>query len=436
MVVFFLTIFLIALLVSLIIFYFLKKSTKYVSITAVNKNIFNQQFSEINQDFKLGVINKNEFDIMKKELAQRVLKYSSNNNLNEKREIKVWANFIKIFSVPLIIIVSMVIYNYNGQPGLPDFPLSLRKENNIPDIFYKRALIDIDKQISKFKRNIDLYILKANTFSALKNNDKALSVWKYIINNFEEELDAEIMLSYGESIVQSSLNEENRIIIVDKAKEVFEQAAKLSYIDTEIGALSRFYIGLYEYQNDNIPLANSIWTSIIKSAPANAPWKNQLELQVEQLSKKQIDLQEQEIKSMVERLAERLYTTDSKDISEWQKLGRSYLVIEQFEEAAKAYRKAYDLDIKNLVSSKGLAESMLLNQNNNASIDDNIINLFKKILKEEENYPLALWVIAEHEIKLNNYDRAKILLNRVLIQLSEGTEEYNLVLNKLKEINK
>jgi len=330
----------------------------------------------------------------------------------------------------------MVIYNYNGQPGLPDFPLSLRKENNIPDIFYKRALIDIDKQISKFKRNIDLYILKANTFSALKNNDKALSVWEYIINNFEEELDAEIMLSYGESIVQSSLNEENRIIIVDKAKEVFEQAAKLSYINTEIGALSRFYIGLYEYQNDNIPLANSIWTSIIKSAPANAPWKKQLELQVEQLSKKQIALQNQEIKSMVERLAERLYSTDSKDISEWQKLGRSYLVIEQFEEAAKAYRKAYDLDIKNLVSSKGLAESMLLNQNNNASIDDNIINLFKKILKEEENYPLALWVIAEHEIKLNNYDRAKILLNRVLIQLSEGTEEYNLVLNKLKEINK
>ena len=436
MVVFFLTIFLIALLVSLIIFYFLKKSTKYVSITAVNKNIFNQQFSEINQDFKLGVINKNEFDIMKKELAQRVLKYSSNNNLNEKREIKVWANFIKIFSVPLIIIVSMVIYNYNGQPGLPDFPLSLRKENNIPDIFYKRAIIDIDKQIIKSKKNIDLYILKANTFSALKNNDKALSVWEYIINNFEEELDAEIMLSYGESIVQSSLNEENRIIIVDKAKEIFEQAAKLSNIDTEIGALSRFYIGLYEYQNDNIPLANSIWTSIIKSAPANAPWKKQLELQVEQLSKKQIALQNQEIKSMVERLAERLYSTDSKDISEWQKLGRSYLVIEQFEEAAKAYRKAYDLDIKNLVSSKGLAESMLLNQNNNASIDDNIINLFKKILKEEENYPLALWVIAEHEIKLNNYDRAKILLNRVLIQLSEGTEEYNLVLNKLKEINK
>ena len=89
MVVFFLTIFLIALLVSLIIFYFLKKSTKYVSITAVNKNIFNQQFSEINQDFKLGIINQEEFNLMKKELSRRVLKYSSHNDLGKNREIKV-----------------------------------------------------------------------------------------------------------------------------------------------------------------------------------------------------------------------------------------------------------------------------------------------------------------------------------------------------------
>jgi len=435
MVVFFITIFLIALVVSLIIFYFLKKSTKNVSITEVNKNIFNQQFSEINQDFKLGIINQEEFNLMKKELSRRVLKYSSHNDLGKNREIKVWANIIKIFSVPLIIILSIVIYNYNGQPGLPDLPLSSRYENNIPDIFYKRAIIDIDKQINTSKNNIDLYILKANTFSALKNNDKALSIWEYIINNFEPELDAEIMLSYGESIVQSSLNEENRIIIVDKAKEIFEKAAKLSNIDTEIGALSRFYIGLYEYQKDNIPLANSIWNAVIKSAPANAPWKKQLELQVQQLSKKQIGLQDQEIKLMVERLAERLYSTNSKDISEWQKLGRSYLVMGQLEEASKAYKKAYDLDINNIDSAKGLAESMLLNQNSNASIDDNILNLFEKILKEEENYPLALWVIAEHEIKLNNYDKAKILLNRLLIQLSEETEEYNLVLNKLKEIN-
>lgn len=435
MAIFFLIIFLIALFVSLIIFYFLIKPTKYISVSEVKKSIFNQQFTEINQDFELGVINKEEFDLMKNELSRRVLKYSSNDDLIEKKVIKAWFSFIKIFSIPFIIILSVAIYNFNGQPGLPDLPLASRIENNIPDIFYKKAIINIDKQINKSKNNIDLYILKANTFSVLKNNDEALSIWEYIINSFEKELDAEIFLSYGEAIVQVSINEENRITIVDKAKEVFENAAKLSNIDTEVGALSRFYIGLYEYQNDNIALANNIWNKIIEAAPINAPWKNQLELQVQQLSKKQID-QDQEIKSMVERLAERLYSENSKDINEWQKLGRSYLVIGQLENATKAYKKAYNLDKNNIDSIKGLAESMLLNIDINTSIDNKIINLFEKILREEENYPLALWVIAEHEIKLNNYDKAKVLLNRLLIQLSEDTEEYNLVLNKLKEISK
>ena len=58
----------------------------------------------------------------------------------------------------------------------------------------------------------------------------------------------------------------------------------------------------------------------------------------------------------------------------------------------------------------------------------------KDILSKEENYPLALWVVAEHEIILNNYKRAKKLLNRLLIQLSEDSFFFN-VLNKIKEIN-
>ena len=53
----------IALFFSLIIFYFLKKSTKNLSVGEVNKNIFKQQFNEISKDFKIGVINQNLLDL-------------------------------------------------------------------------------------------------------------------------------------------------------------------------------------------------------------------------------------------------------------------------------------------------------------------------------------------------------------------------------------
>ena len=107
------------------------------------------------------------------------------------------------------------------------------------------------------------------------------------------------------------------------------------------------------------------------------------------------------------------------------------------------FKKSVQIEIKlaslrntnNIDSAKGLAESLLLGQADNKNVNNNIIILFENILSKEENYPLALWVVAEHEIILNNYKRAKKLLNRLLIQLSEDSEEYNLVLNKIKEIN-
>ncbi|MCH2678897.1 MAG: tetratricopeptide repeat protein, partial [Alphaproteobacteria bacterium] len=325
-------------------------------------------------------------------------------------------------------------YHYNGQPGLPDLPLSERKDGILPVIFYERAIIDIDKRISNTKENLDLYILKANTLSAFDKNEQAIKTWIYIINNFKEELDATIYLSYGETLIQSSVNKENQILISVEAKEIFDKASKLSSVETEVGALTRFYLGLYDYQNGNIELAQKVWQEIILSAPDNAIWKKQIELQVEQISKNQVDFENDRILSMVTRLSERLYRTNSQNIDEWNRLGRSYIVLGQFEQAQKAYEKANNLNKENLDSLKGLAETMLLNSNKDKPVDKKIIDIFNDILLLDENYLLGLWVIADNEILGNNYNKAEQLLNRILIQLSEGTEEYNLVLRKLNEL--
>ena len=429
---------LIALFFSLIILYFLNKSIKSPSISEVNNNIFKLQFNEISKDLKMGVIKQEEYDLLKNELSRRILKYSLKNNLESKEVGKVGIYFFKLISVPIIIISSIIFYYSNGQPSLPDLSLSFRATNGVPEVFYQRAIIDINKQIINSEDSediIELYILKANTLKALNQNDQALIVWEYIIDIFPDKIDAIVFLSYGETIIQGAINKENKIIISAIAKEVFKNAAKLSSVDNEVGALARFYLGLHAYQNENTLLANDIWGFIIESAPNEAPWKKQLEEQINQFSNNKTNIQEQDIKSMVERLDKRLYDSDSQDVMQWQKLGRSYLVLGEIDKSNKAYQKAYDLDNNNIDSAKGLAESMLLSEKNNKNVNNNIIILFENILSKEENYPLALWVIAEHEIILNNYKRAKKLLDRLLMQLSEDSEEYNLVLNKIKEIN-
>jgi cytochrome c-type biogenesis protein CcmH len=432
---FFVLIILIALFFSLLIILFINRSNTSFSVTEVNNNIFKHQFEEIEEDFKMGVISKKEFDSIQNELSKRVLKYTSNKISDQQNESKVLNNSIKVISIPLILLFSILFYYYNGQPGLPDLPLSERKDNIVPIIFFDRALIDIDKRISVSKDSIELYILKANTLSALNQTEQAIKIWKFIIDNFNEKLDAEIYLSFGETIVQNIVNQEGKILITKEAKDIFEKASKLSTLETEEGALTRFYLGLYDYQNGKIESAKKVWDEIIISSPDNSLWKKQIELHVNQIFENQADKENEKILSMVSRLSKRLYDTNSTNINEWNKLGRSYVVLGQFEESIKAYQKAYNLDTENLASLKGLAESMLLNNKTDQPVEEKIINLFENILLKDVNYPLALWVIAENEILSNNFIKAEQLLNRILIQLSEGTEEYNLVLRKLKELN-
>ena len=260
------------------------------------------------------------------------------------------------------------------------------------------------------------------------------------IQNFSKESDIVISVIPPDKALETAkmyssfINKENQILISVEAKEIFDKASKLSSVETEVGALTRFYLGLYDYQNGNIELAQKVWEEIILSAPDNATWKKQIELQVEQISKNQVDFENDRILSMVTRLSERLYRTNSQNIDEWNRLGRSYIVLGQFEQAQKAYEKANNLNKENLDSLKGLAETMLLNSNKDKPVDKKIIDLFSEILLLDENYLLGLWVIADNEILGNNYNKAEQLLNRILIQLSEGTEEYNLVLRKLNEL--
>jgi len=422
-------------IVCFIFYFYLKKSTSNVSRKEANSFLFKQQIEEIEMDFKRGLIAKEEYDLMKIEVSRRVLNYTREKNDNGKN-LKRKANVYTILIIlPILIFVTFISYLYKGNPKLPDLPFSQRINDQVPNIFYEIALKDINKKIEINSNNIDLYILKANTLSLLDKNNESLTLWKYIISSFEDDVTPEIYLSYGESLLQESLTTNDKIIISKEALIAFEKAIEKSNISNEVGAMALFYKGLYFYQNGNLLEAKVIWDNIIKSIPNEVIWAKNLKDQVEWfLTNKSQTFSDDKILSMVKALEERLYKTDSIDIFEWQKLGRSFLVLGEINKSVQAYNRAYLLDKDNLESLKGLAEAKLLNIDKNQSIDKDIIVLFNKILVNDPNNLLALWVISEEEIKLKNFKKAIILLNRLLLKLPIQSKEYNLVEDKLKSI--
>ena len=427
----------IAIVVSLIFIKFLNKPAKNISVEEINTKLFQQQFNEIESDLNRGLIEKDEYVSMKKELSKRVLSYASKNTKNDIYQDNKLLNFSIFFIIIILFFITFFTYFYNGNPTLPDLSFHKRSNYGVPSIFYEEALKDVEKKIQIQPDNIELHILKANTYSLLGKQDYSLKLWKYIIDSYPEQISADIYLSYGESLMQEAMNKQNEILISDKAFKMFEKASIKSEISSEVWAISSFYVGLYFYQKNKINEAKDIWSFVIDESPVNASWRSNLLEQINQiLPDTNNNFNDEEIIEMVNRLAKRLYTNDSENILDWQKLGKSFMVLGKINKAIDAYNRALILDSENIDSLIGLAEAKLLNLTPEQKVTDDILKLFNTIIIHEPSHPLALWVLAEEEINLNNFNKAKILLNNLLLQLNPDSEEYKLVVDKLEQINR
>tara|TARA_B100000686_G_scaffold345035_1_gene428825 strand:+ start:26629 stop:27942 length:1314 start_codon:yes stop_codon:yes gene_type:complete len=421
-----------------IFFYrFLNLSFKNISREEINSKLFQQQFNEIKLDLDRGLINGDEYNFMENELSRRVLTYSSNRKEEILDKNKGILKYVKFFIIISIILITFLSYMINGNPKLPDLPFYSRLNDEVPKIFYEEALVDIDKKIAKDKNNIELFILKANTYSLLNRGDESLALWKYIIDVFPEEVSGDIYLSYGESLMQETFLKQNKIIISVEVFNIFEKAIKNSEISSEVWAIAFFYRGLYFYQQEKLFEAKKVWKFLLDNTPDDVIWRKNLSIQIDQLlNNENISDNNDEVLNMVQRLEDRLYSSNSENIYDWQKLGRSFLVLGEIKKSIKAYNRAFLLDEENIDSMKGLAEAKLLNRDPGIRINEEVLDLFNKIILKEPNNQLALWVLAEEEIRIGNLKRARILLNNLLLHLSSDSEEYKLVTDQLNKINR
>lgn len=90
------------------------------------------------------------------------------------------------------------------------------------------------------------------------------------------------------------------------------------------------------------------------------------------------------------------------------------------------YRKAVDLDAKNVEASLGL--SVLLNDVNPETYSDQILQLLEAILKEEPDNVSAQLNLGAVLIQRDELDRAKTVTEKLLLQEDSGLARYNLAL--------
>jgi len=143
------------------------------------------------------------------------------------------------------------------------------------------------------------------------------------------------------------------------------------------------------------------------------------------------DVTPAQLGSMVQRLADRLRKQPD-DAEGWMMLGRSYSVMQRYQDAVQAYQKAYDLVGDNPDVLTGLADAVAMASG--GSFTDDSVRLIDRALEVDPSNRKALWLAGTVAYEKKDYPKALDLWERLAALLPEGSEVAQTIQSNIGEV--
>lgn len=339
--------------------------------------VFKDQLGEIDRDLKRGVLNEADAESARAEVSRRLIEANAQaEQASAEGNGKSLALFTRraaaVFMIVMIPAVAAIIYLPLGNPDMPDQPLQARVEaqQRTTDNSQVLNLVEqVETHLSGNPDDAEGWEVVAPVYQRLGRYDNAARAFENIVRLRGE---SERRLSdLGEAIV---LSQEG--VITKRAQDLFERAREL-----EPRAIRpRFFLALGLNQESKFQDAITAWENLLEEAIPESAWapgaldqlnlaRNELDLPpaepmnaATEILSMSADEQREMISTMVEGLAARL-EDDPDNLPDWQRLIRSYVVLERKQEAQTALKKAigiFEADqgardiLSDLASSLGL----------------------------------------------------------------------------------
>lgn len=140
-----------------------------------------------------------------------------------------------------------------------------------------------------------------------------------------------------------------------------------------------------------------------------------------------------QIRGMVAKLAEEMKSRPE-DVEGWLRLGRSYAVLGQAEEAAAAFAKAEQLRPNDPAILLGEAQAMMAGHSLAEPIPDQVVALLKRVTALDPNNPGAMWYLGWRAAQDGDFATAREDWQRLLAALPENGDEHKTVAAALDAI--
>ncbi len=225
--------------------------------------IYRDQLKEIDRDVERGLLNADEATAARGEIERRVL-----GTRALKGEATVDARRSPIGAAIVVVLVCGTaggLYAWLGAPGVPDQPLAARLTQQQQQ---QAQGGDIDSRIEilaeKVKEdpdNLDQWFLLGRSYAFVERYAEAAEAYRRAVELSDN--DPRILSTYAEAVVLANGNK-------------VTQTAHLAF--TEVNRAlpdeprARYYLALYQAQQQNYRAAMDGWLALLEDSPPDAGW--------------------------------------------------------------------------------------------------------------------------------------------------------------------
>jgi cytochrome c-type biogenesis protein CcmH len=306
--------------------------------------VYRDQMRELERDRSAGLIGSAEADAARVEISRRLLAAADAHGQAPAASFAPWRRrFIAVAALIALPFGAVALYLALGFPGLPDQPLAARAVG--PENRSIAALVaQVEDRLERNPQDGRGWEVLAPVYMRLGRFDDAVKARRNAVRLLGASPTREADL--GEALVAAANG-----VVTAEAKAAFDRALALDARDPR----AKFFAGLAAQQDGKDAEAAAIWRDLLAHAPADAPWANMVRQSLARLENAKpqpaapgpsaadvaaaADMSPQArlqmIRSMVERLAERL-ARDGSDLDGWARLVRAYLVLGEHERARGA----------------------------------------------------------------------------------------------------
>jgi cytochrome c-type biogenesis protein CcmH len=424
-----------------------------------DRAVYRDQLKEVERDLTRGVLSQSEAEGARLEIQRRLLSVDAAAPPRPARSEP--SPLLAGIIAASVLFGSAALYLRFGTPSLPDAPFADRPaqqtagEGTAPHLDLRQAAQALEQKLRSDPSNAQGWTLYGRTEAMLGDWQKAAGAYRHAIDLGQKT--SETLSAYGEMLVLAADG-----IVSPAAHDTFTQVLTTD----PKNEVARYYLALADSQAGEEQRAIDRWVALAGEIPSDSPMREAIARGIAQAAKaggltapdmprgtppdqqpdatqsgptqdqmaaaaQMPEAQRNEmIRGMVAQLAAHL-KTEPNDIGGWLRLGRSYAVLGDTDQAADAYDHAIALKPDDVGIKLQAFQALIIRLQPSDPLPPRAVTLLHQVVALAPDQPEALWYLGVQAVHDGNPGEARQEWTKLLATLPADGEDAKLVKSAL-----